>query len=311
MSVSGNKMTFLLTYFLKRVVILYVILYAGINVLVDVREEIKGAGIRTLNRIRPGKIDYLVDHYNGSKEFDPLISEHYKHYYKNVSLYYLDRADVQGLLGYLYYQTGEEEKAIESYNKAIKINRHFFYFHYNLGLIHYRSGRYEEALENFKSATAKQPQLAALFISSSKRVYLPIAIERGFNTQGKIINHIKQGFHDAHIMQVLSAHHIRDYNEMITAAVGAQQTNLDKNGEFYYYAGLASFYLKEYTYAMYFLQTAVKKDPQNGEVFELLAMAMSKLGKEEVARQALSKSIILGKKDKFLSADKDIRIELY
>ena len=63
--------------------------------------------------------------------------------------YIESRADLSGLVGFAYAQTGRLSRAKEQYAFALNLWPDFFWFHYNLGLIYYREGNYPKSLESF------------------------------------------------------------------------------------------------------------------------------------------------------------------
>lgn len=55
-------------------------------------------------------------------------------------------------LGSAFYHAGQDDKAIEIYQKAIESDPNFFMLHQGLGAVFEQVGRYEEAIAAFKKA---------------------------------------------------------------------------------------------------------------------------------------------------------------
>ena len=81
--------------------------------------------IRVLNRIVPYSFSQLavVEKVNPGL---PQELSSYIHFYQKVVGYFPDQADAYGMLGFCYYYSGLNDKAIESYQKAIEQKSDFF-----------------------------------------------------------------------------------------------------------------------------------------------------------------------------------------
>jgi len=156
-----------------------------------------------LNNLMPRSIDYLVETAVAHQAYDPRKLQSYVYYYEKVVAFMPQRADARGMLGYLYYQMGQEQKAIAAYEKAIKVYPHFFWFYYNLGMIHLKAERYEEAVAFFKKASAAKPEAALAFIYSSKRIYLPVVSKMTADLNKPMTEQLKEGYQRGHVLMAL------------------------------------------------------------------------------------------------------------
>ncbi len=92
-------------------------------------------------------------------------------------------------LGNFYHKTGDNQKAIASYQQAIKLEPEYFWTHYHLGEAFKAEGNFKEAISCYQTtlkikpdleraskaladATAKQKQLEAQLLSSRKKVQI-------------------------------------------------------------------------------------------------------------------------------------------
>ena len=57
------------------------------------------------------------------------------------------------MLGDVYRVTGDYEKAIEHYNRAISINENYYKAHYSIGALFLKEGQNEKAREALKIST--------------------------------------------------------------------------------------------------------------------------------------------------------------
>ena len=87
-----------------------------------------------------------------SKEYDKAINNALEAI-KNTSSSKL-RAALYDNLGIAYYQIGEKDKAIESFNHALEENTYLISARYNLGFYSYEMGLYEQALRAFQLVTS-------------------------------------------------------------------------------------------------------------------------------------------------------------
>jgi tetratricopeptide (TPR) repeat protein len=71
-------------------------------------------------------------------------------------------------LGLAYYNKGEYQKAIDSYQKALKISPSYSICYCNLGLVYEIIGRWEKAIDAYKKALSYFPRYAAAHLSLGK-----------------------------------------------------------------------------------------------------------------------------------------------
>ncbi|MFC1546885.1 tetratricopeptide repeat protein, partial [bacterium] len=86
-------------------------------------------------------------------EFDKKIYEQLIRYLDSTQDYPDDyrRAKKGYQLGFLYYKSGDNKKAIEYYSYAIKLYPKPL-FYYNRGLVYYKTGKNKEAIEDYSTA---------------------------------------------------------------------------------------------------------------------------------------------------------------
>jgi len=161
---------------LKCTLILGISLFISINFFLNYDRHV--ARSQMINRLMPVSYDYLFDLTRGKKELDKGKLKRYVRYYKKISGYYPNRADAYGMTGFCLYQLGKEGQAISSYEKAMDLNPHFFWYHYNLAMIHLKADRYPQGIQSLKNALKANAGLTLKFIQSSKMIYMPLIAER-------------------------------------------------------------------------------------------------------------------------------------
>jgi len=146
-----------------------------LNIARSFKEKKKEREQLILNNVKPRSMTDLVEAVINDKKFDQKTIKRYIYYCQKIVEFMPHRSDAHGLLGFCYYHIGKKQEAIKSYEKALSLNPHFFWFYYNLGLIHLEQGQYEKTEELFKKALSSKPETTLLFIYQSKRLYLPIS----------------------------------------------------------------------------------------------------------------------------------------
>ncbi len=168
------------------------------------------AKLVTLNQLMPS-FDYLFAYIqNPSGEFEKgrlRGFNGYINYYEKVAAYMPHYAEAHGLLGFLYYQEGDTEKAKGSYLKAITLDQEFFWYPYSLGLILFKEGQYAEALALLNKAVKLNPELTIKKILSSK-IYLDI-LRSGNINQFPWEQRLQEAYRQAYLLMVLSQQHLQ------------------------------------------------------------------------------------------------------
>ncbi|MBN1755143.1 tetratricopeptide repeat protein [bacterium] len=74
-------------------------------------------------------------------------------------------------LGWLYYQRGRYDDAIEQYQKAVSIDSENHIFHNNLGGAYFKKGLYEKAIEEFLRSKELEPTYPAPYRNLESAYY--------------------------------------------------------------------------------------------------------------------------------------------
>lgn len=282
----------------KRCVIFYIIIFLLLIFLVDFDKAMRTSRLRTLNRLMPS-LTYLIKLEENSEKINKKELTKAVYYYEKINEYIptlkFDAllADSTAMLGYCYYHLGRQEEAISAYKKAIELNPSFIWFYHNLGIIYFKSRRYEDAADMFGKAVKTNPTVNAKIIVSSKifnQIYVSCK-ENGISLEERQ----KTGYRDSYTLLVLSNYHLTHLEEMFKNAAGAIQRNLDTDGFFYYYAGLAALKLKNLKQAAFFINESIKRNPENADAYHFYASILMASGQKKSALKFRQKAKILHK----------------
>jgi len=290
---QNNKVFSFVKFVFTRVIILYLLFYAFSLVIVDYKKIHDRIIIRTLNDNMPTDFSYFLrlGEGAGTIEVEKDQLARYSNYYEKVVKYIPKLPEAHGMLGFSYFYLGKEEEAIASIGKAAVLDSYFFWYQYNLGVIYYQKGDYKKAIQFFENAVSKKPEIALIIINRSS-VYQR-ALRGATNLQDIMLARIKSGYSESYRLIVLSHMKSRNYPEMIKTASSAIALGLEHKELFYYYLGVGSYHLNEFQKSLYFLQEAIKRDPQFAEAFYYLSLNLKALGQDEVASQTLARSFHL------------------
>ncbi len=298
-----------LRFLISRVLVLYVLII-GISLYVfNVQNILDSQRTEQLNEIMPS-FGYLNAYEEKQGAFDKEKADAYIRYYEKVNEFLPNQADVYSALGFCYYYAGKKDKAIAFFKKAIEVNPHVFWFDYNLGVIYYKQAQYAKSAQYLKSAIEKKPELALAFAGYS-RVYRRIA-HRVANYKERLEHGITQGYDDAFALLTLSYYRQQDYAQAYAIAGYAYQISEERKDFFLYYAGMASFKMREFTKAAYFFKELLKIDADNRDALFHLALSLRELGANPLADLTMRKALMMGNVDqKPLFTETDIGLKIF
>ncbi len=127
---------------------------------------------------------------------DKSTTQSFIEYYERVNQSLPDIAESYGMLGVLYYYSGQISQARDALLKAHELNPRFFWHVYNLGLLYREENNEAEAVKYFKMAVSLPPQETVKTIYTS-RIYRQIL---GEIQQEKIVSDLKSAYTKAYQM---------------------------------------------------------------------------------------------------------------
>ena len=272
-------------FIFSRPIIFYSLIVFLSNFIIDYPRLAVIVKVKNLNTIMPKSFLPIMQLANNQQvkadDFYPCFA-----FYNEINRQFPDQPDDLGMLGFCYYHLGQPLKAIYFYQKAVKLRPDIFWFHFNIGVLFYKEGRYQLAIDSLRKAVASKSVDTLKFIASSGVVYRTLTQEFP-DLQYNVPIRLSQGYHDAYVLMVLSHLLLGNFQGMLSAATDAIALNVSGNDLFYYYAGLASYQLKKYDSAVFFLKEALSINDHFGEALYCLGLSLHALGKDEEAQKAL------------------------
>ena len=247
--------------------------------------------IQALNRIMP-PFEPLVEFTEKGTSIDGDILDQQVLYFKNVLKHMKGFSAADEMLGLSYFYQGNKELAERFLQEAVANNPDSFWFFYNLGLYYYKAKDYSQAITYFKKALGCSPKRTMQFMYTSK-IYLPIFLASKLDMNKELGSRLQRGYSYNYRFIIQSYLEQEDYQNVLTHAVAGIQTNLDQEGVYQYYAGMAAYYLKDFKTAIYYLQESIKRNPRYSNAFYYLGMSVQALGKEDLANNFLKQAEIL------------------
>ncbi|OGX07530.1 MAG: hypothetical protein A2Z88_03165 [Omnitrophica WOR_2 bacterium GWA2_47_8] len=165
----------------------------GIGWIVIVWMEYNVATIKKINYFMPKSYAALISSVKDKGKIDTETVREYKYYYNLLTQYVPGMAEPYGMVGFCSFYLKEYDKALTAYQKAIDRNPSFFWFYYNQGVVYYALKDYSMAADSLKKALMANKELTLKFIVSSRRIYMPIALEETGDAPAWLKNELQQG----------------------------------------------------------------------------------------------------------------------
>ena len=267
-----------------RAITFYILVIAVLAWGVDYQAVISHARGATLSRLMPS-FEYLKQLAAGSAKIDRKELKEYAYYYEIVNEY-MPRPDALGVLGYIYFHLGQDKKAVTCFLKAAAADPQSFSFHYNLGVIYFNRGFYAEAVESLKKALDTSVDVNMSYITSSK-IYYPFLGSQE-DLAYRLKEHLRKGSYNAYRLLISGSLYRKDYQSMLYYATAGISSAVDKDKDFYYFAGLAAFHLKQYKQAAMFFKECIAANPDDSNALYYLGLSLRALGEERAAEGVLA-----------------------
>ena len=208
--------------------------------------------------------------------------------------------------GFAYNNSGDYQKAIESFKEAIRLKPDDVYVHFNLGLAYNNSGDYQKAIESFKEAIRLKPDDVYAHYNLGLAYSNSGDYQKAIESFKKAIRLKPDDFY-AHFNLGLAYSNSEDYQKAIESFKEAIRLKPD---DFYahFNLGLAYLGMRDYQKAVELLKKATKINPNGKEIWYYYACALSGNQNIDEAFQSLKKAIELGDKN-FDCMKKDTKLE--
>ena len=171
-------------------------------------------------------------------------------------------------LGLAYYQSGQIEKAIAAYQKAIKLEPNFADAYGGLGVIYWRSGNLDDAIRHCQKAIKITPENIE-FHQNLTRIYWQKGMYHAAAVGYRIILELNPSDENAlhHLGLILLSK--QEYHEAVSCFQKVLQTNPD-NALTHGALGTAYYKLGENDPAIHEFQEVLRLDPGNQNAREML-----------------------------------------
>ena len=171
-------------------------------------------------------------------------------------------------LGLAYYQSGQIEKAIVAYQKAIKLEPNFADAYGGLGIIYWRSGNLDDAIRHCQKAIKIAPENIE-FHKNLTQIYWQKGMYNAAAVGYRIILELNPSDENAlhHLGLILLSK--QEYHEAVSCFQRVLQTNPD-NALTHGALGTAYYKLGENDPAIHEFQEVLRLDPRNQNAREML-----------------------------------------
>lgn len=236
-----------------------------------------------------------LDYENGAPSFVAEFAQHQSNtfgspraeqalrYYRNLIRMFPDSPQAYGALAFCYYHYGDDRKAVRFYKRAIKLEPNVFGFYYNLGYLYVKLKMYDEAMVILKKAVKISPASTLNY----PYVVIPDDTGKGGDEHQQKTFNLRNVYETCFKLMIFSLWSKKDYATMLEMAKERLANGSMDQGDYFYYAGAASFYLKQYREAYNFLRQADQFNPQNQEIYDLLSQSLKQLNLLEASEKIL------------------------
>ncbi len=178
-----------------------------------------------------------------------------------------------------YYEQGDYDRAIESYNMSVILNPNFLESYFNRALCYYNKKNYDKAIEDYTRAVDIDSDNPLIYNNRGDAYYRKQEFEKAIADYDKAIS-LNKDYLKAHYNRGLAYACVQDYETAVQNFT--KVTELDANfSEAYNARGLAYEYLEKFDDAITDYEKAVELNPEFAEAKEHLEAARGKKTQKE------------------------------
>jgi len=312
--------------YVKPVLTVVILSFMAYRLVHDNDRAVKHGAAFQLDHVHPNYVHYVnlaqLSQNTAAPKEESLND--FKKYYKQLVRIMPNKSEAYGMLGYLDYHLGNQEAAIDQYQRAIEINPHFFWFFHNLGILYYQNEQYADAVKMFQQALDKDKKFALQFITLSKKVYMPLIYRKHPKCSGpecrlepaekiqlvlKSKSHLDQAYEDCIALLASSYLKMGNYKNVFRLLDKADGLGYHREN-FYYYAGIAAYETKDYDQSNNLLLIHLKNNPNHADGYLYLGRSLKAMNQEDASSKALRKGNLLRDKNQgnTVLIDKPLRL---
>lgn len=144
--------------------LLIIIFSVGIN---HILQTIRPARFFSMGALKPQPMDYIWKINIQHAPVDKNLIRYYADYYENFLQVFPQSADAHGMLGFCYHYLGNDQKAKESFKRAILGDPDYFWYYYDLAILNINDHDYPASLELLLHAIQLKPQTYIQVLAAS------------------------------------------------------------------------------------------------------------------------------------------------
>ncbi len=198
--------------------------------------------------------------YYQSKEYDKAIEA----YEEAVKINPKDDSAYNNM-GSAYANKKEYDKAIEAYKKAIEINPKYDSAYYNMGIAYDDKKEYDKAIDAFEKAIEINPKYADAYNNMGNAYYNKKEYDKAIEVYKKAIE-INPKYADAYYNMGITYSNKKEYDKAIEVYKKAIEIN-PKYADAYYNMGIAYRHKKEYDKAIEAYKKAIEINPKYAKAY--------------------------------------------
>ena len=301
----------ILQIILSRVAVLYVLAAILVLTVGNLPRAWNHVATSVLSRYMPSH-DYLIAFNKDRTTFNFKKNKEFELYYRKLSQLMPELPDAYAMLGFCYFYDGKSEKALAAYQDAARLNPMVFNYFYNQGIIALKSSDQAHALEYFKKSVDVPAGINLQFIVTS-HVYKPLLPNTGnpellAQVMGEYSHDV---YRRAYLAILFLAEARKDYATLLRYSRQGVAQGFLEAGMGNYYAGLASYGLKEYAAATSYMQEAIKKGFSYAQVFEVMGFSLQALKRPESVPALVASASLMRDKKIFKATSPSLELLIY
>jgi len=280
---------------LSRVAVIYVILFIFCNIFVDLKDLDSRIKIRHLNDAIPNfnNMIGLTKNQISPKDVDwgP-----YQYYFKLVLKYIPDDMLVRQLLGYVDFNVGQEQNAIDLFsNSSVMNGQNLLWSNYNLGVIYYKKGMWPQASQYLFKAITSSPNVS-MYLMQHSMVYKQILASPAFDLN--LNDDIRDAQSRSYILLLSCMYKMKQYDKLVLISnLAFENKELIYKDAYFYYTGLGLFEMGQFDKAFLLFQQSLTIEKDNPDVYYYIALIYQRAGQLQQARDYLQISYALHQKN--------------
>jgi len=212
--------------------------------LMNERENVVGGARASELQLNHPSFQTLADFILHPEDVQKQQWQPYIDYFQKAAKAIPQMVNAYALLGYLYRQTGEDEKAMVAYQQAAVLYPRYFWFFYNLGVLYFQNGLYDEAARFLTHAVSLEPKDSVVFFNSCwfyQQIWQGMRRYQAYSVKESL----KQGYYQGYLLLLESAYRLKDFSMMEEMSQKAIQVFGDNDGQLAYYVRIAALMKKE------------------------------------------------------------------